>query len=89
MEDLLWQSDNVLNEICLRLDKSTDTCICMLKMSQAWQQQAAKLESGEISKEEYDEWLYKYPSTYQGWAKVPFKELSDYFLDELNKELDK
>lgn len=55
-------------EICLFLDHTvtplqseTDT------MLRAWQKQAAMLEKGEISREEYDEWRYTYPKqeTYQ------------------------
>lgn len=30
-------------------------------MFNAWYQQAEKLESGEITKEEYDQWRYTYP----------------------------
>ena len=44
--------------------------------------------NGEISKEEYDEWRYKYPEldTYQKRAKVPSQELSDYLVKELTKK---
>ena len=50
--------------------------------------QADKLKNGEISKEEYDEWRYKYPEldTYQKCAKVPSQELSDYLVKELTKK---
>lgn len=75
-------------EICLRLDKSDySTYSSMLKMFGAWQQQAAKLENGEISKEQYDEWRYKYPEldTYQHWAKVPSQAVSDMLMEELEK----
>jgi len=75
-------------EICLRLDKSDySTYNSMLKMFQAWQQQAAKLENSEISKEQYDEWRYKYPEldTYQHWAKVPSQAVSDMLMEELEK----
>jgi len=49
---------------------------------------SAKLEQGEITKEEYDQWRYKYPEldTSQHWAKVPSKALSDFLLNELKKE---
>ena len=41
-------------EICLRLDKSDySTYTSMFDMFHAWQEQAAKLEQGEITKEEY------------------------------------
>ena len=75
-------------EICLRLDKSDySTYSSMQKMFQAWRQQAAKLENGEISKEQYDEWRYKYPEldTYQHWAKVPSQAVSDMLMEELEK----
>ena len=51
-------------------------------------EQADKLENAEISKEEYDEWRYKYPEldTYQKRAKVPSQELSDYLVKELTKK---
>ena len=58
------------------------------EMFRAWMEQADKLENGEISKEEYDEWRYKYPEldTYQKRAKVPSQELSDYLVKELTKK---
>lgn len=48
-------------------------------ISAAWQEQAAKLTTEEISREEYDQWRYNYPKfdTTQQWANVPSKELSD------------
>ena len=33
------------------------------EMLWTWREQAAKLEAGEISQEEYDRWRYHYPST--------------------------
>ena len=40
-------------ELCLRLDKSAGTTYSsMFDMFHAWQEQAARLESGEITKEE-------------------------------------
>lgn len=75
-------------EICLRLDKSDySTYSSMFKMFHAWQQQTAKLENGEISKEQYDEWRYKYPEldTHQHWAKVPSQAVSDMLMEELEK----
>ena len=55
------------------------------EMLRAWMEQAAKLENGEISKEEYDEWRYKYPelNIYQRHAKVPSQKLSDYLVQAL------
>jgi hypothetical protein len=49
-------------ELCLRLDKSKGTTyLSMFDMFHAWQEQAAKLDAGEITKEEYDQWRYTYP----------------------------
>ena len=56
----------------------------MDKMLRAWLTEAKKLETGG-TKEEYDDWRYKYPEldTHQIWAKVPSQEL----FDMLEKEL--
>jgi len=49
-------------ELCLRLDKSKGTTyLSMFNMFHAWQEQAEKLKSGEITQEEYDQWRYNYP----------------------------
>jgi transcriptional regulator with XRE-family HTH domain len=75
-------------EVCLRLDKNRGTTyVSMFDMLNAWRQEAAKLETGEITKEEYDQWRYRYPKfdTTQRWAKVPSQELSDALLKKLNK----
>ena len=60
-------------EVCLRLDKSTgSTYSTMFDMFHAWQEQAARLERGEIKKNEYDQWRYNYPAldTSGQWHKV-------------------
>ena len=71
-------------EICLRLDKS-DYCTytSMFNMFHAGQEQAAKLAQGEITKEKYDQWWYKYPEldTSKHLAKVPSQAVSDYMLN--------
>ncbi len=75
-------------EICLRLDKSDySTYTSMFDMFHAWQEQAAKLERGEITKEEYDQWRYKYPEldTSKHWAKVPSQAVSDMLMEEFQK----
>ena len=49
-------------EVCLRLDKSKGmTYLNMLDILLAWQEQAVKLEAGEITKADYDQWRYTYP----------------------------
>ena len=50
-------------ELCLRRDKTKGTAyLSMFDMFHEWQEQSAKLESGEITKEEYDQWRYNYPN---------------------------
>lgn len=51
-------------------------------------EQASKLEAGEITKEEYDQWRYKYPEfdTTERWVKVPSQELSDILIKGLKDE---
>ncbi len=87
LEDLRGlQIAEIDGEVCLRLDKSEGRIYDeMLKMLTAWHEQAAKLDAGEITKEEYDQWRYRYPEfdTSQRWAKVPSRELSDYFVKNL------
>ena len=83
--------DEMDSEVVLRLDKSDySTYSSMNKMLRAWLAEAKKLENGESTKEEYDDWRYKYPEldTHQIWAKVPSQEISDMLLAGL-KEMEK
>lgn len=78
--------------ICLCLDSSDSAPADSIHtMLQTWQQQAEKLENGEISREEYDEWRYRYPEldTSQHWAKTPSQEMSDYLVKKFEKKLKK
>ena len=63
LEDLYGLNINEIDgELCLRLDKSKGTIyLSMFDMFHAWQEQAEKLKSGEITQEEYDQWRYNYP----------------------------
>ena len=77
---------NVDGQPHLCLDSSISTPGSSVdEMLRSWMEQADKLKNGEISKEEYDEWRYKYPEldTYQKRAKVPSQELSDYLVQGL------
>ena len=72
--------DKINGEICLRINEEKGhATFDLLKLLTAWQEQAAKLAAGEISKEDYDKWRYYYPKfdTSEIWAKVPSQELSD------------
>ena len=56
-------ADKINGEICIRLDKSKGTTyLSIFDMISAWQSQRAKLASGEITKEQYDQWRYNYPN---------------------------
>ena len=59
----------------------------MFKMFHAWQEQSAKLERGEISREEYDQWRYKYPEldTSGHWVSVPSQAVSDMLSKEFQE----
>ena len=78
-------------ELCLRLDKTKVTEYQnMFEMLYSWRQIAAKLEAGEITKEEYDQWRYKYPDfdlSKKDWKKVEVSQgLSDILLEGLKEE---
>ncbi|MGN8850476.1 helix-turn-helix domain-containing protein [Bariatricus sp. HCP28S3_C2] len=75
-------------ELCLRLDREHKEYQHLFEPFHAWQQMTAKLESGEISQEEYDNWRYNYPEldTSKIRAKVPSQELSDELIKALKKE---
>ena len=65
-------------EVCLKVDvrKSKDAAR-LHEMLCSWQQAAAMLEAGEISKEDYDKWRYHYPKfdKSQNYVKVPPQDL--------------
>ncbi len=88
LEDLYGLKITTINdEICLHLDKSD---LSLLQMFQAWQEQSAKLEQGEITKQQYDQWRYNYPKfdTSNRWTKVPLQAISDIFTSELDNKID-
>lgn len=77
-------------ELCLRLDKTKGTEYQnMFEMLYSWRQVSAKLEAGEITKEEYDQWRYKYPDfdfSKPNWEKVGISQgLSDILLEGLKE----
>ena len=77
-------------EVCLKVNKNKGKDAHeLLNMLYAWKEQADKLSSEEISKEEYDNWRYHYPKfdTTQGWAKVPSQELSDALVEMFKDQL--
>ena len=87
LEDIYGLKIGEINgEVCLRLDKNRGTTyVSMFGILNAWRKEAAKLEAGEITKEEYDQWRYRYPEldTTRRWVKVPSQEFSDFFINAL------
>ena len=63
LEDLYGLSVSEIDgEVCLRVDpKHSTNARKLLEMLCAWQEQAKKLNAGEISKDQYDTWRYTYP----------------------------
>ena len=63
LEDIYGLKINSIDgELCLTLDKSMGTSyLSLFDLFSAWQQEAEKLQAGEITKEEYDQWRYTYP----------------------------
>lgn len=75
-------------KVCLQVDPAKGrTAEELHKILTAWREQAAKLEAGEITQEDYDKWRYRYPEldTTQRWVKVPSQKLSDMLTSDLKK----
>ena len=62
LEDLYgFKIDEVDCEPIIRLNKNSKEYARMFDMFRAWQREAEKWHSGEITKEDYDQWRYRYP----------------------------
>lgn len=89
LEDLYGLKTNIANgEVTLRFDVSNVSDPSFFEMVTAWAEQAAKYKSGEISKDDYDKWRYRFPEfdTTQHWVKAPSQALSDMLVDDLSGE---
>ena len=90
LEDLYGLKTNIADgEVTLRFDASNMADRSLTEMVIAWAEQAAKYKSGEISKENYDKWRYRFPEfdTTQILGKVPSKELSDALVEAFKDRL--
>ncbi len=87
LEDLYaLKIDEVDGEPVIRLNKNSREYLKMIELFLAWQKQAQKWHDGEISKEEYDQWRYKFPEldTSGKWHKIGVsQELSDMLIETL------
>ena len=76
--------------ICLQVEPNGRNSEELLAILEAWREQTAKLETGEITREEYDRWRYCYPKfdTSQQWAKMPSQALNDTLIEAFKNNLD-
>ena len=85
--------DEVDGEPVIRLNKSAPEYLKMVEMFLAWQKQAQMRRDGEIIKEDYDQWRYKYPeldkSNKRRHKMTPSTKLNDAITDELMKAREK
>lgn len=94
LEDLYGlMIDNVNGEPVIRLNKSAPEYSKMVEMFLTWQKQAQMWRDGEITKQDYDQWRYKYPeldkSNKRRHKVTPSTKLNDALTDELMKERNK
>lgn len=62
LEDLYGiKIDEVDGEPVIRLNKNSKEYMKIFEVFTAWQREAEKWHNGEITKEEYDQWRYRYP----------------------------
>ena len=90
LEDLYGIKTNIADgEVTLHFDVTNTSDPSFFEMVTAWAEQAAKYKSGEISKEDYDKWRYRFPEfdTTQIWAKVTSKQLSDALVETFKDKL--
>lgn len=89
LEDLYGLKAELTDDgLTLRFDESVDPSSPVYDMVYAWAEQAAKLKSGEITKEDYDRWRYNFPAldTTTRHAEVPSQELSDFLTEALGQD---
>lgn len=63
LEDLYgFKIDRLDGEICIRINRQNGlTFAKMTGLLEPWEEMAQKYRNGEISREEYDQWRYRYP----------------------------
>ena len=62
LEDLYGlKIENIDGQLCITLDRENKAYLSMFDMFNAWSKESEKLNRGEISKEDYDQWRYNYP----------------------------
>lgn len=63
LEDLYgFKIDRLDDEICIRINRQNGpTFSKMTSLLEPWEEMAQKYRNGEISREDYDQWRYRYP----------------------------
>ena len=63
LEDLYgFKIDRLDGEICIRINRQNGSNFAkMTGLLEPWEEMAQKYRNGEISREEYDQWRYRYP----------------------------
>jgi hypothetical protein len=90
LEDLYGLKIDTNNgEVRLHLENGKAASASLSEMLSAWAEQAGKYKSGEITKDEYDQWRYNFPKydATQDWVKVPSQELSDALVEQFKDRL--
>jgi transcriptional regulator with XRE-family HTH domain len=90
LEDLYgFKVEPTENGSALKLENSKMASVSILQMMAAWAEQAEKYRSGEITKDQYDEWRYNFPKddTTDHWVKVPSQEFSDAMVEKFKYKL--
>lgn len=85
LEDIYGLKAEIIDgKVCLTVDADKTAVSSSIEKSLvAWAEQSKKYKSGEISKDEYDQWRYNFPKfdEAQKWVKTPPQWISDAFLD--------
>ena len=65
LEDLYgFKIDRLDGEICIRINRQNGSTFSkMTGLLEPWEEMAQKYRNGEISREEYDQWRYRYPKS--------------------------
>lgn len=87
-----FQISSIDNKLCITLNEESDTYEQMSAMFTSWYTAAANLETGNITKDEYDDWRYNYPESDEShhFVSNPISdEMDEYLQDELSEEMKK
>lgn len=76
--------------VCLQVEPNGHNSEELLAILETWREQTAKLEAGEITREDYDRWRYCYPKfdTSQQWGTTPSQTLNDALIEVFKDKLD-